>query len=106
MILAMALASAPLTAAPITGGMSDPDGRLRENETVSALGGCPGGGQLHDATRICRITGLLGNTADTNGQPTVTISCPRIAHAEGPCWLKPGLTGSQYSRPAAAQAGA
>ena len=39
----MALASAPLTATPITGGMRGPDGRLRENETVPALGGCPGG---------------------------------------------------------------
>ena len=52
MILAMALASAPLTAAPITGGMRGPDGRLRENWTVPALGGCLGG-QLHDANRIC-----------------------------------------------------
>ena len=75
-LLALALASAPLTAAPIACGMCDSDGRVREDETVPALGGCPGG----HATRICRITGLLGNTADTDGQPAVTISFPRSAH--------------------------
>ena len=90
MILAMALACAPLTAAPITVGMSDPDGRLRENETVPTLGGCPGGGQLHDTNQIAELRVCWGTLRPARRTTRCYDQLPPHCTRRGRAGLSPG----------------